>query len=300
MEDKKEKLPSTRIQWYPGHMAKTKREISENLKLIDVVIEILDSRIPRSSQNPDIANLTKNKKKIIILNKSDLADARQNELWINKLKKDGQIGILTDCNSGKGINDVIKAIENIMKDDLEKFAVKGRTGKKIKVMILGIPNVGKSSFINTMVNRKKLARTSSEPGKTRLINFYNVNKDFYFVDLPGYGYSKMSKVQQAEVGKFIEQYLHNCKDISLIVFLIDIRHNPTKDDKMMYDYIINQNLPCIILANKADKIAVTKVDNQVKELQDILNPLKDLKFMPFSAERKIYTDDAWEEIEKYL
>ena len=93
-----------------------------------------------------------------------------------------------------------------------------------QIVLVGKSNVGKSSFINTMVNRKKLARTSSEPGKTRLINFYNVNKDFYFVDLPGYGYSKMSKVQQAEVGKFIEQYLHNCKDISLIVFLIDIRH----------------------------------------------------------------------------
>ena len=166
--------------------------------------------------------------------------------------------------------------------------------------LLGRSNVGKSSFINGIANNKKLAKTSNTPGKTRLINFYNVNKDFYFVDLPGYGYSKMSKVQQAEVGKFIEQYLHNCKDISLIVFLIDIRHNPTKDDKMMYDYIINQNLPCIILANKADKIAVTKVDNQVKELQEILNPLKDFKFLPFSAERKIYTDDAWEEIEKYL
>ena len=169
-----------------------------------------------------------------------------------------------------------------------------------QIVLVGKSNVGKSSFINTMVNRKKLARTSSEPGKTRLINFYNVNKEFYFVDLPGYGYSKMSKVQQVEVGKFIEQYLQNCKDISLIIFLIDIRHNPTKDDKMMYDYIINQNLPCIILANKADKIAVTKVDNQVKELQEILNPLKDFKFLPFSAERKIYTDDAWEEIEKYL
>lgn len=182
-----------------------------------------------------------------------------------------------------------------------------------QIVLVGKSNVGKSSFINTMVNRKKLARTSSEPGKTRLINFYKVKgnyekngestiqeQDFYLVDLPGYGFSKMSKQQQVEVGNFIEEYLVKCTSISLVVFLIDIRHNPTENDKMMYDYIIHQNLPCIIIANKADKIAVTKVDSQVKNLQDILNPLKDLTFIPYSSERRIYTDSAWSEIEKYL
>lgn len=182
-----------------------------------------------------------------------------------------------------------------------------------QIVLVGKSNVGKSSFINTMVNRKKLARTSSEPGKTRLINFYKVKgnyekngesttqeQNFYLVDLPGYGFSKMSKQQQIEVGNFIEEYLVKCTNISLVVFLIDIRHNPTENDKMMYDYIIHQNLPCIIIANKADKIAVTKVDSQVKNLQDILNPLKDLTFIPYSSERRIYTDSAWSEIEKYL
>lgn len=182
-----------------------------------------------------------------------------------------------------------------------------------QIVLVGKSNVGKSSFINTMVNRKKLARTSSEPGKTRLINFYKIKgnyekngesttqeQDFYLVDLPGYGFSKMSKQQQIEVGNFIEEYLVKCTNISLVVFLIDIRHNPTENDKMMYDYIIHQNLPCIIIANKADKIAVTKVDSQVKNLQDILNPLKDLTFIPYSSERRIYTDNAWSEIEKYL
>lgn len=182
-----------------------------------------------------------------------------------------------------------------------------------QIVLVGKSNVGKSSFINTMVNRKKLARTSSEPGKTRLINFYKVkgnyeknsesttqDQDFYLVDLPGYGFSKMSKQQQVEVGNFIEEYLVKCSNISLVVFLIDIRHNPTENDKMMYDYIIHQNLPCIIIANKADKIAVTKVDSQVENLQNILNPLKDLTFIPYSSERRIYTDNAWSEIEKYL
>ena len=169
-----------------------------------------------------------------------------------------------------------------------------------EIVLVGKSNVGKSSFINTMVNRKKLARTSSEPGKTRQINFYNMDNKFYFVDLPGYGYSKMSKQEQAKVGSFIEEYLNKSKNIALIVFLIDIRHEPTSNDRLMYRYIIDSERPCIVIANKADKIAVTKVDKQVEDLQNSLNPLKDLTFMPFSSERKIYTEKAWEEIEKYI
>ena len=178
-----------------------------------------------------------------------------------------------------------------------------------QIVLVGKSNVGKSSFINTMINRKNLARTSSEPGKTRLVNFYKVrgvkqdkdiDQEFYFVDLPGYGYSKMSKAQQVEVGKFVEEYLQKSENIKLVVLLLDIRHNPTADDKMMYDYIIKQNLPCVIVCNKADKIAVTKVDGEVTRIQDTLNPLKDLSFFPFSAERKIYTDNMWEKVEEYL
>lgn len=169
-----------------------------------------------------------------------------------------------------------------------------------QIVLVGKSNVGKSSFINTMLNRKKLARTSSEPGKTRQINFYNIDDNFYFVDLPGYGYSKMSKAEEARVGSFIEEYLAKCKKISLIVFLIDIRHEPTANDKLMYDYIIHTNSPCLIIANKADKIAVTKVDNAVKDLQQALNPLKDLTFLPFSAERKIYSDNVWDFLSNYI
>ena len=136
-----------------------------------------------------------------------------------------------------------------------------------QIVLVGKSNVGKSSFINTMINRKSLARTSSEPGKTRQINFYNIDETFYFVDLPGYGYSKMSKQEQEKVGSFIEQYLVKSKNIALVIFLIDIRHNPTENDKLMYDYIIRSGLPFIILANKADKIAPTKVEGEVKDLQ---------------------------------
>ena len=169
-----------------------------------------------------------------------------------------------------------------------------------QIVLVGKSNVGKSSFINSMLNRKKLARTSSEPGKTRQINFYNIDEKFYFVDLPGYGYSKMSKEEQERVGSFIEEYLSKSDKIALIVFLIDIRHEPSQNDRLMYNYIINTNSPCLVIANKADKIAVTKVDNAVQDLQNSLNPLKDLTFMPFSSERKIYSEDVWNFIEKYI
>lgn len=123
---------------------------------------------------------------------------------------------------------------------------------------------------------------------------------FYFVDLPGYGYSKMSKKEQEQVGKFIEQYLFHRNEIVLIIFLIDIRHNPTSNDKLMYNYIISSGLPCLILANKADKIAITKVDAVVKNLQKELNPIGDIPTMPFSSERKIYKDDVWNFIDDFL
>ena len=169
-----------------------------------------------------------------------------------------------------------------------------------EIVLVGKSNVGKSSFVNTMINRKKLARTSSEPGKTRQLNFYNIDDEFYFVDLPGYGYSKMSKKEQEQVGKFIEQYLFNRKQISLIIFLVDIRHKPTANDKLMYNYIISAKIPFIILANKADKIAITKVDSAVSDLQKELNPIGDIPTLPFSAERKIYSDEVWKYIEESI
>ena len=169
-----------------------------------------------------------------------------------------------------------------------------------EVVLVGKSNVGKSSFINTMINRKKLARTSSEPGKTRQLNFYNMDDKFYFVDLPGYGYSKMSKQEQVKVGEFIEYYLQHRKEICLIIFLVDIRHDPTQNDFLMYDYVIRSGLPCMILANKADKIAKTKVDDTAKNIQKQLNPIGDITTLPFSSEREVYSDDVWKIIESYL
>ena len=169
-----------------------------------------------------------------------------------------------------------------------------------EIVLVGKSNVGKSSFINTMINRKKLARTSNVPGKTRQINFYNIDEKFYFVDLPGYGFSKMSKKEKIISGKYIEEYLKEGQNIALIIFLVDIRHDPTQDDLLMYDYILRSNLPFIVLTNKADKIAVTKVNDAVHQIQKEINPIGDATVLPFSSERKIYKDEVWKIIDEYI
>lgn len=172
-------------------------------------------------------------------------------------------------------------------------------GSLPEIVLVGKSNVGKSSFINTMLNRKNLARTSNTPGKTRQINFYNIDDNFYFVDLPGYGYSKMSKEEKVISGRYIEEYLEKRNNIHLIILVLDIRHKPTADDILMHKYILKTNLPYIVVTNKADKIAVTKVDTAVEEIKKYLG-LSYTTILPFSAERKIYTDRVWEELEKYL
>ena len=174
------------------------------------------------------------------------------------------------------------------------------SGNLPEIVLAGKSNVGKSSFINTMINRKSLARTSSEPGKTRQINFYNIDSKFYFVDLPGFGYSKMSHTEQEKVGKFIEEYLFNRKDIACIVLLIDIRHNPSENDIMMFNYIRSIGAPHIVIANKADKIAPTKVASYVENLRKLLEANDDDIILPFSSEKKIYTEDVWNTLNNYI
>ena len=136
-------------------------------------------------------------------------------------------------------------------------------------------------------------------GKTRQINFYNIDDKFYFVDLPGYGYSKMSKKEQEQVGKFTEKYLVERNSISLIIFLIDIRHKPTQNDRLMYDFIMKSNLPFIVIANKADKIAPTKVQDYIKDLKKEFGISFSI-LLPFSSEKNIYCDSVWDEIERIV
>ena len=171
------------INWYPGHMAKTKRQIIEDLKLIDVVIELLDSRIPISSRNPDIAEITKHKKRIILLNKCDLSDEKTNQKWVDKFSKEAPT-LLTDANSGRGIDKVTKKIDEIMEEEKQRQAARGRVSKTIRVMILGIPNVGKSSFINRIA-KKVAMEVGNRPGVTRQKQWIRISKTQELLDTPG-------------------------------------------------------------------------------------------------------------------
>ena len=209
----------TNINWYPGHMAKTKKQIEENLKLIDVVVELIDSRIPISSQNPDIVALTKNKKKIIILNKCDLSDEKQNNLWIEYFKRKGIPTILTDSNTGRGIQDAVKTIENIMEDDLNKLAKKGRVGRKIRVMVLGIPNVGKSSFINR-VAKKTSTQVANKPGVTRKNQWIRINENIELLDTPGVLWPKFESNEVALNLAFTGTIKDNILEITDIAYYL--------------------------------------------------------------------------------
>ena len=172
-------------------MAKTRKQIMEDLKLIDIVIELLDARIPKSSQNPDIAKITRGKKKIIVLNKSDLANESQNKKWVEYFEGQGIPAVLTDSNSGKGIQDCIKKIEKIMDKELKLQAEKGRIGKKIRAMILGIPNVGKSSFINR-ISKRTSAGVGNKPGVTK-----RINDQIELLDTPGVLWPKFESEEVA-------------------------------------------------------------------------------------------------------
>lgn len=241
----------TNINWYPGHMAKTKREIIENLKLIDVVIELLDSRIPISSRNPDIAEITKNKKKIIVLNKIDLADEKQNNLWVQYFKQRGQEAVLTDSNQGKGMDLVIKAIENIMNEEIKAQSEKGRIGKKIRVMILGIPNVGKSSFINRIVKSNRL-EVGNKPGVTKRKQWISINEKIDLLDTPGVLWPKFENkevaLNLAFTGTIKDDVLEQTEvAYELLKFLLyNYRRNVIERYNMTEEYIeeiLNQEQP---------------------------------------------------------
>lgn len=187
---------STNINWYPGHMAKTRRQIEADLKIVDIVIELLDARIPISSQNPDIANIVKGKKKIVVLNKCDLADERKNQLWIKYFEKKGIPAVLTDSNSGKGIDQCIRKIENMMNVEIQAQADKGRIGRKIRAMILGIPNVGKSSFINR-ISKRTTAGVGNKPGVTKQKQWIRINDKIELLDTPGVLWPKFESEEVA-------------------------------------------------------------------------------------------------------
>lgn len=175
---------STSINWYPGHMAKTMKQIEADLRIVDIVIELLDARIPIASQNPEIANKIKNRKKLVVLNKADLADEKTNQKWVNYFENQEIPAVLVDSNSGKGIDKFIKKIEEVMQEMLEGQASKGRIGRKIRAMILGIPNVGKSSFINR-ISKRTTAEVGNKPGVTKQKQWIRINEKIELLDTPG-------------------------------------------------------------------------------------------------------------------
>jgi GTP-binding protein len=169
---------------------------------------------------------------------------------------------------------------------------------KSEIAFVGKSNVGKSSLINTLMNRKSYARTSSQPGKTQTINFYNINDELYFVDLPGYGYAKVTESVKLKWGKMIERYLHTSKVLKMIFLLIDIRHTPSVNDKKMYDWIVYNGYQPVIIATKLDKIKRSQLNKHIKAVKDGLGLPKEGVLIPFSAKTKQGKIEIWECIEE--
>ena len=177
-------MPSQNIQWFPGHMAKTRRMISENLKLVDVVIELCDSRVPRSSRNPEIPKICAAKPRLLVLTKSSLADAQASDKWLNYYRNRGETAIFIDSATGSGINRIYPAVCELLRDKKARWEEKGMVGKKVRAMIVGIPNVGKSSLINRLTGSKK-TKVEDRPGVTRDKQWVSTSIGLDLLDTPG-------------------------------------------------------------------------------------------------------------------
>lgn len=190
------------IQWFPGHMTRTKRKIESSLKLIDAVVVLLDARVPYSSCNPDLRSIINNKPRIVVLNKCDMADPNETKKWLALFRKNNITAIALDCKSGKGLNAFIPAVKNVLSDRIKAWEAKGMTGRTIKVMIVGIPNVGKSSFINKMAKQNR-AKVEDRPGVTRGNQWFTIGKGFELLDTPGVLWPKFDDKSVGEKLAFI-------------------------------------------------------------------------------------------------
>lgn len=184
------------VQWYPGHMTKTRRMIAANLKLVDLVVEIIDARIPISSRNPDLDELLGGKPRLIILNRADQADPAMNKAWSNYLRSDGASVLQTDCKTGAGVKQFSPVVKSILKEQIAKWAEKGQVGRPVRAMVVGVPNVGKSTFINKVAGRKS-AKAQNRPGVTRGKQWITVDNGLELLDTPGILWPKF---EDPEVG----------------------------------------------------------------------------------------------------
>ena len=206
---------SPSIQWFPGHMAKTRRLIRECLPMVDAVVEIRDARIVLSSQNPEIEKLVGNKKRILVLNKSDFADEITTQKWCDYYRNKGIETVVTDSRSGKGVNKFTVAVKKVLKDKLDSWQAKGMSTKALKIMVVGIPNVGKSSFINRLSKSKK-AKVEDRPGVTRGIQWVDVDSSLQLLDMPGMLWPKFESQTVSEHLAFIGAVKDDIMDIELL------------------------------------------------------------------------------------
>ena len=191
-------------------------------------------------------------------------------------------------------------IKNVNLETVCGITSKLPDNKLPEIAFAGKSNVGKSSLINALMNRKSLARISSKPGKTQTINFYNINSEMYLVDLPGYGYAKVSEEEKVEWGKLIERYLNTSKQLRAVFLLIDIRHAPSNNDRMMYDWIVDHGFNPIIIATKLDKLKRSQIQKQVKIVKEGLNLLPGTIVIPFSAQTKQGRDEIWKLVDSLI
>lgn len=209
------------IQWFPGHMTKTKRQIQSSLKLVDAVAEIIDARIPVSSRNPDLAKLVQNKPRVILLNKCDMANQTATKMWIDYFKKQNLVAIPVDCKSGRGLDKFAPAVNTVMSHKIARLKEKGMVNPTIRIMIVGIPNVGKSSFSNKMV-KKNRAKVEDRPGVTRGNQWYTIAKNLEMLDTPGVLWPKFDDKTVGEHLAFTGAVKDQILDIELLaVRLLD-------------------------------------------------------------------------------
>ena len=258
-------------QWYPGHMTKAKRMMQENIKLIDLIIEVVDARIPRSSRNPDIDELGKNKARLILLNKADLADERENEKWAQYFQEKGYYTVKLNAKSGAGIKNVLPAIMESCQEKLERDRKRGIKNRPVRAMVVGIPNVGKSTFINAFAG-KACTKTGNNPGVTNGKQWIRFNKNVELLDTPGILWPKFEDqsvgAKLAMVGSIKDEIL-NLEELSLELLgclhefykgLLEKRYELTEsDDRLSMLTQIAENRKCIQKGNELDYVKAANI-----------------------------------------
>lgn len=274
------------IQWFPGHMTKTKRQIEANLKLVDAVAEIVDARVPESSRNPIISEITGNKPRIILLNKCDYADDNVTALWQKKYMAMGFKVLICDCRSGKGVNSFIPAVKSVLSELLQKRKAKGFIGRPLRVMVVGIPNVGKSSFINRL-SRSGKTKVEDRPGVTRGQQWVTLDKDVELLDTPGILWPKFDDQQVAVKLGYTGAIKDDVMDVyelsdSLLSYLKD---NYPKKTRERYKIAESEDITLEIIARKRGMLVSGGEPDLERAAITVLDEFRSGKLGKISLER---------------